>query len=65
MGEAQRWRERAVQWRAMAEVGDDPYLRGQLLELAAEADAVAAELMDEERRAEPTGGLAVKEYGVG
>jgi hypothetical protein len=47
MGEAESWRERAAQWRSMAQAGDDPYLKRQLLELAEDADAVAAELAGE------------------
>jgi hypothetical protein len=41
---AQKWRDRAERWREMAEEGDDPVLCSSLLELAAEADAIVAEI---------------------
>ena len=40
----QKWRDRAARWREMAQEGDDPVLRSSLLELAAEADAIVAEI---------------------
>jgi hypothetical protein len=45
---AQKWRDRAAKWREMAQEGDDPVLRCQLLELAEEADAIAVEIAHEQ-----------------
>ena len=44
MLDSHAWRDRAYNWRAMATACEDAIIRGHLLSLADEADAVAAEL---------------------
>jgi hypothetical protein len=47
MPDANSWRDRAQQWRSMADGCEDPIIREQLLSLADDADAVATELYAE------------------
>jgi hypothetical protein len=44
MGELDLWRERASNWRAMAQDCNDPVLQQQLLALADDADDVEVEI---------------------
>jgi hypothetical protein len=56
MQTSQWWRDQAKMWRLMAESGQDSLLHSQLMLLAEEADAIAAEIDAETATSEePTG----------